>query len=225
NPPQISVNPPQIRENPILCLDGETFGWHQPSQLNLLEQLFALSSESEMKNGNLRLYTVTEIIEDFPPGLEVKIGKSSWGKRMEEGEQIYYPRWEDPNNEIHQMQWELTDLAIEAVRNSQFKILSDKLNENLKIENSAQKQWLKARHLLDKALHSDQYFWAEGKHVWHLGMVEKGVKMLRDVVVTVPDANEKTKQEARSLYQEIVDLGVDLHGEGIVEEGGVEFGT
>jgi len=70
---------------------------------------------------------------------------------------------------------------------------------------------------LDKALHSDQYFWAEGKLVWHLGMVERGVRMLRDTILAVPDAEEVVKLRAQVTYDKIIQTGKASHGEEVKE--------
>jgi len=111
----------------ILALDGETFGWHQPKQLELLRQFFAANSELNPPradpNSEFRLLTVSELVDRLPNGPEIRVGKISWGERVEKGGEAYYPRWEDPDNEIHRMQWELTDLAIDSVRNSRYRVL------------------------------------------------------------------------------------------------------
>jgi len=112
------------RKAVILALDGETFGWHRPQQLGLLEELF---SEARHNRG-LSLLTLSELTERIPAGSEVTIGKTSWGERVVEGGRVYFPRWEDPGNIIHQMQWDLTDLAIKVVNGSRFKIRDLKLS-------------------------------------------------------------------------------------------------
>src|SRR3989304_558431 len=80
-------------------------------------------------------------------------------------------RWDDPDNEIHKMQWELTELAIKAVRDS--------------------KDPGKAREMLDRAIHSDQFWWASARPWWSLEMIERGAVELKEAVLATPDAAEE----------------------------------
>jgi len=228
-------NQSSIRDHLLLALDGETFGWHRPKQLGFLEELLGGTAgetsevsedlTSEVKEaGSAKLVTVSELIDLFPVGSEVRLGKTSWGERVTRNSQFFYPHWEDPDNRIHRMQWELTDLAIQSVRNSKYNVGADRVparsgSPQGRTPTTPQKQWLKARNLLDRGLHSDQYFWAEGKDVWHLGMVERGAGMLRDVVLLVPDVSGKNCQKAKELYDRIVGVGKKLHGEEVRDGG------
>ena len=230
-----------ISENPVLVLDGETFGWHQPEQLGLLEEFFTTAVETQ-HTASLRCFTVSELVDRLPVGSEIRVGKTSWGKRVERGGEVYYPRWEDPENEIHQMQWELTNLAIGAVQSSKHKVSVNGVSgdrgirgkKNTAVETidtldtieaadakegltAERRQWLEARHLLDRALHSDQYWWAGGREFWHPQMVGRGARMLRDTVLTVPDASNIDRRKARDFYGRIVETGKELHGEEVKE--------
>lgn len=73
------------------------------------------------------------------------------------------------------------------------------------------REWLEARKLLDKAIHSDQYFWADAD-VWHFGMVEKGARMLCDAILALPDKDKSTHKQSMLLYDKIVSLGESLYG-------------
>ncbi len=217
--------------NPVVALDGETFGWHHKDGLELLRALF--------EEDALSFPLVSDLVErELPSAPEISVVKSSWGQRGS-GSGIYYPRWENPQNEVHQLQWELTYLAISAVNNSKYKLVSTKFqapsSKKSQIPSSKefgaydfefgisdrgeedlsgkQREWLEARYLLDKALHSDQYFWADADNVWHLGMVERGARMLRDVVLDLPDKDKSLGKQAEDLYDKIITTGKKLYGE------------
>src|SRR5258706_13247187 len=86
------------------------------------------------------------------------------------------------------MQWELTDLAIASVA---------KLA-------TTDPHFIHIRHSLDRAIHSDQYWWASASPWWSIEMMESGAKELKDVIVNNPAASEPEKKHAQELYQNIV---------------------
>lgn len=170
----------------ILAMDAETFGHHRPEQLVFLEELLA-----GQKTNNYQLVTISELVDKTEAIGPVLVKTSTWGGSFD--------RWRNPKNPVHQLQWQLTNLAIEAVQKS--KIKSQKSEE--------------AQNLLDKALHSDQYWWAAHDPCWHLPMVERGAKLLLGAVEALPGA-KKEKLEARRLYKEICETGIRVFGEAII---------
>ncbi len=165
----------------ILAMDGETFGHHQPQQLNFLKELLNVSS----KDQRLKLVTISELFNLFPLAGEVEARLSTWGESFD--------RWDNPQNPIHRLQWQLFNLAI-------------KVSERATDEVHA---------LLDRAIHSDQFWWASHNPCWHPQMVERGAKMLQDVILLSPASREE-KDRAVSLYKEIILTGRQLYGEEII---------
>jgi peptidoglycan/xylan/chitin deacetylase (PgdA/CDA1 family) len=223
----------------VLAMDGETFGHHRPEQLQFLEELFSAAER------DLELQTVSQVLTTLEAPAITSIQKSAWGP---------WERWINPENPIHQLQWELTRLAIGSVNQSrrktpnlksqipmksQFSNPNDKVLGKLKIGiwdfigawslgfgisdrggdklAATQKQWCKARAMLDKSLHSDQYWWASANPFWHPEMVRRGAALLRDVVLTAPDSSKGDRQQAQKLYQKIIATGLKLHGPKIID--------
>ncbi len=197
------------REYLLTAMDGETFGHHRPGMDALLMGLFETTGlEAVLVSELADLFEAREVVETLP---------ATWALMGHDlGRGAYLARWEDSENEVHQMQWELTELAIRSIQDSRFKIQDSELGEG-KLS-PEQERWLEARHLLDKALHSDQYWWASAKPWWSLEMIERGAKELRDVVLGVPGVPEKERERSQSLYIKIITLGFDWQREGRVEE-------
>ncbi|MEA2020341.1 MAG: hypothetical protein U9M98_01320 [Patescibacteria group bacterium] len=201
--------------NPVIALDGETFGWHRRDGLELLQKMF--------EDNALSFCLASDLVKkQLPTAPGFKLEKISWGKRGSDPQSIYYPRWENPQNKVHKLQWQLTELAINAVNNSEFKIESfnnttesAEAIESIDSLSPNKKQWFISRQLLDKAVHSDQYFWADGDNVWHLGMVEKGADMLRNVVCALPGAEPNVIAQANTLYDKIIATGEELYGKDV----------
>ncbi len=76
----------------------------------------------------------------------------------------------------------------------------------------SEEKWQKARKLLDKALHSDQFWWASHNPHWHPAMVRKGAKLLLEVILNTPERSKSEEKRAQELYREITTEGINLYG-------------
>ena len=173
------------------AMDGETFGHHRPG-LELL--LFDMWKSDELKH-----ITMSELAEHFDKRKAIEPRPSTWALQHHEVElDIPFARWDDPENEIHRMQWELTDLLLKHIS---------------KTEQSKQ-----ARQLADEALHSDQYWWASAKPWWSLEYIERGAKDHVDAIRAIPDIDPKVVDQAEDLYMRILKTGFEWQRSGRVQE-------
>lgn len=195
-----------------LAMDAETFGHHRVG-LELL--LYDILKSSKFKNetyGNLKKYfKLTDKSNCLP---------STWALLpIEAMRNEPYERWYDRDNEVNKKQWELTYFAIEMVNNSKYKILDPSIDGKAKkITNNKEKQWLKSRYILDRALHSDQYWWASARPWWNINMIQKGANELKDSILNMPSIDLKTKNKAENLYTDIILTAFKWQREGIVED-------
>ncbi len=175
----------------ITAMDGETFGHHRPGLETLLFDL--------MKEPKINSALITELIEKFPQSEVIEPRNSTWAVTKQDLEKSSpYNRWNDNENIIQQKQWQLTDLAIEAVR---------KNPDNEKI-----------RLMLDEALHSDQYWWSSARPWWSLEMIERGAYELRNIIFQSEKSSEENKETAQRLYSEIIFIGFEWQRSGLVDE-------
>lgn len=171
----------------ILAMDGETFGHHQIYQLTFLDEFFS--------SFKFELVTISELLTKFDRVQEIEPLASTWGATLEDTELgRIFPRWDNPENPIHQLQWELFNLVIEIIG----------------VETGH------APSLRDRALHSDQFFWAAHDPCWHPQMMERGARMLKKVVLSAEGVSSKDKQRAEMLYNKIVETGRKMYGDEIV---------
>lgn len=175
----------------LTAMDGETFGHHRPGMEKLLFELY--------KTPKLKTALVSELLDIFLEREETETRPATWALMQQDLEKnIPFARWDDPDNEIHRLQWELTDLAIGAVRQSS--------------------QDGRARELLDKALHSDQYWWACARPWWSLEMIERGAYELKEAVLAIEGGKREDKEKAEELYYKIITTGFKWQRSGKVEE-------
>jgi len=165
------------------AMDGENLGHHQKEMDKLYGDLldsgkFQTITFSELlKIKNLK----SEIINPLP---------SSWSSREEDiKRKIYYPLWKNPKNEIHRLQWQLTDLVVKFIN-----------------KNQTDPSFKKARTLLDQALHSDQYWWASANPWWSVEIIENGANMLADAVKSLKKLSPQILRKVVLLNKKISDL-------------------
>lgn len=182
------------REYIITAMDGETFGHHRPGLEKFLAKIY---EEKKVKS-----VTVSEITSSFPEGKGIEPLDGSWASMESElREGIPYAQWKYPGNKIHQLQWELTDLAIKTVE----------LNE-------ADPNFSEARMLLDKSLFSCQYWWAGAVPWWEIEYIEKGAYYLKKTIETLNNIKEDVKRKAQTLYSDIVSTAFDWERSGLAHE-------
>ncbi|MDD5145975.1 MAG: hypothetical protein PHF44_04000 [Candidatus Pacebacteria bacterium] len=178
----------------LTAMDGETFGHHRPGLEKLLFDIY--------QSAELPTCTISELPNLFQEEVCEPV-QATWTLMHKDlARNVPFSRWDDPKNKIHQLQWKLTNLAIKTVHSSK----------------PEKKGFQKARDLLDRALHSDQYWWASAKPWWSLEMLEKGAKELMETVLISPGVSKKAKEEAEDLYKRIVFLALDWQRYGIVED-------
>ena len=178
----------------VLAMDGETFGHHRREQLNLLSSLFSSAVASDGSSG-LSLISISELLARNSSSEPVSIEESSWAESWE--------RWADPLNTIHRYQWELLNLAVETVSSYPEK----------------DESYWQARNLLDKGLHSDQFWWASYKPCWHYKMVQRGALLLLTSVSILRDESDEVKAkkaQAEDLYHKLTSTSLEMHGDTVV---------
>jgi alpha-amylase/alpha-mannosidase (GH57 family) len=174
----------------ITAMDAETYGHHIKNweQLFLAEvyedlevrsesyahiqQSKALSSQHVailQDTGTaqeVQTVTISQLLDTFPPGEVIDPKPSSWSTSAEDIEAGNpYPLWADKDNELHRLQWEHLAICMD---------MCSKASEVADSEESKHFAGI-ARGLLDRALHSDQFWWASRRPMWDINMIHLGL--------------------------------------------------
>lgn len=190
----------------ITAMDGETFGHHRRGFDRVL---FASYEKSQA------LGLTPVLLKELGKGIrgikgvkgeedrereEVEPVACNWSARREDLEKgISFALWKYPDNPVHRWQWALADLALRAI--SENNPITQSANNPIK-ENREE-----ARGLLDKALHSDQFWWASAYRLkgsgfvfWSRVMIERGAELFLEAIASIPQISDETKAQARDLY-------------------------
>jgi predicted glycosyl hydrolase (DUF1957 family) len=177
----------------ITAMDGETFGHHRPG---LEDLLFGLYQSDELQS-----VTISELPDLFKKRQSVDPRPSSWALMKRDIEQnTPFSRWKDRHNTVHTLQWQLTNLALKTVADMK----------------PTDKRFKYVRDHLDRALHSDQYWWASAMPWWSIEMIEAGAKDLKDTIL-ISSAPKKSKELAVRLYRDIIFTAFDWQRSGKVD--------
>ncbi|MFA5375453.1 MAG: hypothetical protein WC455_06845 [Dehalococcoidia bacterium] len=176
----------------------------------MTEQHDGLLQSREVTEGKqIKAVAVSDLLDIFPRGETIEPKPSSWSTEnsdIDTGNP--YPLWQNPNNTIHQYQWEHLDIAL-AMTNKAVVVAKD---------NTAKQYADNARTLLDAALHSDQFWWASRKPWWDPNLIHRGLIKQHEVILNAYKAislsycSPKIKKEyyykvvaARDISNKIID--------------------
>lgn len=177
-------------EYTVTGMDGETFGHHRPGLEKLLFDL--------LNNEQIEPISLSDVFESKLEKEIIEPQSSTWASMPKDlKDKEPFLRWKNPNNEIQQNQWKLTNLAIEVVNRDPSQA---------------------SRDILDGALHSDQYWWASARPWWSLEMIERGAFDLKKVIDSSSTATSEEKKQAEELYKVILFRGFEWQRTGYVDE-------
>ncbi len=202
----------------VTAMDAETFGHHIENwdRLFLAEVYESIQPDSgayqavqeaqpmaaghrrlvtmpqEPSLGDIRIVTISELLDLFPAGQRVEPHLSSWSTTADDLKAgNYYPLWKDPGNNLHRLQWEHTEIALGLVQKA----------HDVADNESSQRHAQIARGLMDQALHSCQYWWASQRPHWDVNMINRGVGQQEQVIlnafraINLSGAEEAVKRE------------------------------
>jgi alpha-amylase/alpha-mannosidase (GH57 family) len=213
----------------ITAMDAETFGHHiknweklflkevyeaiEPieavsrgvKQLKRLvdaqKEIFSLSEKTDKLE--IEVVTISQLLELFPPGQSLEPRPSSWSTTLgdiKDGNP--YPLWNGKGNALHQLQWQHLKIAMDMT----YKAMKVATTEVVKLHADL------ARGLLDKALQSDQFWWASRRPMWDINLIHQGLLMQREVILNAYKAikmSDLSEDEKMEYYYRVV-AGRDL---------------
>jgi len=181
-----------LKKNEYLCtaMDGETFGHHRPG---LEKTLFKILSLKEPKQT-----FISELPKYFKIEGEMTPLVATWASSQEDIEKgVQFYSWKNPKNKVHQLQWKFFNYVIALSKKQK---MSEKVQEKL-----------------DRAMASDQFFWASKEPWWSIEMIEKGAWILLDVLKDLPKVSKKEIEKGERHYKDIISIAFWWQRSGKIE--------
>jgi len=202
----------------ITAMDAETFGHHiknweklflgevyealEPMELagkggRQLQRIVDTQKEifgAAGKNGrtDIEVVTISELMDIFPPGQSIEPRASSWSTSLDDiKDDNPYPLWNGKDNALHKLQWRHLKIAMDMT------YMALKVSGGEPVKTHADL----ARSLLDKAMQSDQFWWASRRPMWDINLVHQGLLIQREVIlnaykaIKMSDLDEDEKME------------------------------
>ncbi len=222
----------------ITAMDAETFGHHIEDweklflaevyeTIDIIEKIYrqhkvkreiSLSKTfnkifADLKDiPHIEVLTISELLEKFPSRKSKPPIPSSWSTTKEDiAKKNYFPLWKNIKNPIHDLQWDHLNIC--------FKLVEQAVNVKGSDGSSGRFAML-ARNLLDRAVYSCQFWWAnkeQGK--WDINLINKGLMLQEEALfnahkaVNLSSAGEDKKKDfyhnvlaARDIANKIRDL-------------------
>jgi predicted glycosyl hydrolase (DUF1957 family) len=175
--------------------DGEAYGHQRPGLDKLLSDIYKSRAVGTCTISDLMIaFKHMETVDPLPSSYNTCEDEMTKGAP--------YQNWLDPGNELHKLQWQLTNLAIDAIGSLQ--------NESA--------QFRYARNLLDQGLHSGQYWGSSCRPVWDTDMIERGARMLVECIRTVKEKlPNDVLDQAQELYSDIKNKALQWQYSGEVD--------
>ena len=208
----------------VTAMDAETFGHHiknweklflgevyealQPiasvnKGVRQLQRLVATQKEIFSLSGNaykpeIEVVTISRLLELFPSGQSIEPHASSWSTTVDEIKQGNpYPLWKSKGNALHHLLWQHLKVASDMT----YKAMTVAATDSIKYYSDA------ARGLLDKALQSDQFWWASKRPMWDINMIHQGLMLQREVILNAYKAihmSDLSDDEKTEYYYRVI---------------------
>jgi alpha-amylase/alpha-mannosidase (GH57 family) len=182
----------------ILAMDGETFGHHVKHAIKefLIPLFQALPHRDDVK-----LCTVSEIVDRFPKGFTQVPRDSSWSTMPYDiASDIPFPLWLDPQNEIHIEQHRFFMYALTLIH------LADKYRGGMDDEKN--RLFDNARNFLDRGIHSCQQWWASKRPWYSPDMILRGLNEVLMASVnakrSIPEENPDIKEAMELIMEDML---------------------
>ncbi len=149
------------KHNLVTAFDGEGLGHHRPGADKLWERLIT--------DSHVEPITVSELITRYTKAQSVSPLPSSWSSRPSELKRRQpYILWDDRQNPIHPLQWQLLHKTVSLVT-----------------AHPRHAHYQRARTLLDQHLASDQFWWASAKPWWSKEIVDAKAQELAKIATLI----------------------------------------
>lgn len=180
-------------ETLITAMDLENLGHHRPGLDRYWQTL--------IENPRVTTMTVSDLLQRLASSQPLRITPraASWATQPDDlSMDAPYPLWKNPNNPIHHLQWQLTAVLLQEAGTSMYADVPAVCER------------------IDRALASDQYWWASATPWWDVAIIRRGAGDLLSAIRALHPAPDVLLR-AENLYSAIDDLARRWHESGLAD--------
>ena len=187
----------------VIAMDAETYGHHIPGwEEEFLGRLYdaiaapVATGRSRAARGLDASFvhpcTLSEIVDRFPAGAALAPRASSWSTTQWDLDNLDpFPLWKHPGNQLQDLLWRHLDHVLGMFA------------EARRLAPEAEETRM-ARWALDRAEHSDQFWWASRRPHWSVVLVQRGLNIQREALLqaarailrsSAPDEDKRTAED------------------------------
>jgi alpha-amylase/alpha-mannosidase (GH57 family) len=184
----------------ITAMDAETFGHHIKNWEKLfLAKVYEFISAKKLSrkykirgSTKIKAVTISELLKKFSVRESKPPISSSWSTTKEDiNKKDYYPLWKSPGNKLHALQWKHLRICFKFIDSA------SQINNN----EQSKRYYNIAREILDKALHSCQFWWANKTRMYDINLINKGLILQEEALfnayksLILSDQPDKSKKK------------------------------
>lgn len=174
----------------VISLDGEVFGHHNEEGIVLLRDII-----SALRKKDFEAVFVTDYLMTTNEKQIKSIVESTWNTSQEDTNSgNLYPMWDVKDNEIHKLQWEIFDKVVDTYKSVEgsnvigYEEVPIWIPTELeKIEDESLKDIICKNLLVNKSLHSCQFWWGTHRPLKAPSMIEKATALWRRTIAEIGD--------------------------------------
>lgn len=178
----------------ITAMDLENLGHHRPGLDRYWQEL--------VEDPRATPLTVSEYLAQRPVHEPTRITPvtASWSTRpVDLSAGVPFPLWQHPDNPLHRLQWQLTNLVIEEIGSAVTYCAPN------------------VQSKFDRVFASDQYWWASATPWWDVSIIQRGADALVAILREL-GGSEPACARAQSLRDSLVELARSWHDQGVAEQ-------
>jgi len=180
----------------ITAMDGENLGHHRPGADKIWKKLIT--------NKKVKSFSYSSLLNQYKTFKKIKSVPASWSSEVKEiKKNIPYALWKNPNNPIHQIQWQLNNKVMVL-----FKLAKKRQDKNI---HQVQKK-------LDRALASDKFWWASMRPWWDYQIILRESKELLNVILSLNSLKSEEKKPVKKIWQKLKTITTEYEKRGLAKK-------
>ncbi len=184
----------ETADSVVISLDAEAFGHHNREGIYLLEDTI-----DKILHANHTVVTVSDLVSESIHEEIDEIFESNWSESTCVKDQNMYKLWDNSENEIQKSLWYIQENVLKSYQSTNHTIniegyenISFWVNSQISNLPAPDRLNIELMLLINKSLHSDQFWWASGvevfdKNLFSPTMINNALNLYKEIAARLDD--------------------------------------